>query len=677
MIGRALAGAWQSAFVRRVTGARRSTAAAQRFERFIGALQAHGYTLRPLDEVAGSPGPLGAYLRHDVRAGEIGAGLRLAELHQSLRVPGTFHLAWDVIDGSARLMAQARRFNHFDRQHVRLGLQCDPLSRWLADTRFGGDLRQVDRFALSSEFAAYLDEMLGAWRRQRGDAPALRAAHDGAWETVAALDRSFRSEFGAVSSISGRGTPLSAAFSQARQARPELVPLTPWFSPIDYLLQCDLGRLGYRCEATRFLPGGGPGPVAVFGGAGPAELREAIELRIAGGGGLVAIFPADHWEDERYGELLSPPVPGPPVVDIAESVPDATVVIPDEPFITREKHLVRFGRRCERVDKHQLAAAARHIVGGAIDRSFPHFVAWLRDEGYQFAGFDDGPLRLDERFAYLRYDVHIQDLLAAYVLADLHARMGIVGSFQIMWKFSGYEEALEPYFAKLLEFDRRYVHFGLHAAPTASWYLHDKLGGDYSRQSEAMAGEEFAEWVLDLHKAYCRDGNEAPGLREIRAGTDDTLSRIAQSFWATFGRWRSLSAHGNYLTNGFLQVCERHPEVEVLRPYFHPVAYLEKWGVSRFGFDYEVTSVGSDSVPYPRVMLEGNPEEVRRRWYRGRVAHGAGFVALLHPATWTCSQNARFFLPGSDAEEAALRPRNDHVEEHIEANAPVAAGLPA
>jgi hypothetical protein len=44
-------------------------------------------------------------------------------------------------------------------------------------------------------------------------------------------------------------------------------------------------------------------------------------------------------------------------------------------------------------------------------------------------------------------------------------------------------------------------------------------------------------------------------------------------------------------------------------------------------------------------MMEGNAEEIRRDWYRGRVGDGGGFVALLHPATWTCRHNATFFLP--------------------------------
>jgi hypothetical protein len=621
------------------------------FKQFIRSLKAHGYAPYPLDGIILSPEARRVYLRYDVRPGDLDIGLRLAKLHCRLRVPGTFHLMWDLIEGTGRLETVARRFRAFDPRYVRLGLQCDPLSRWLAQTLFGGDLGELDRFVWSPEFPSYLGEMLQAWRAEREKAPALRAIRDGAWECLVELDRSFRRALGESSSISGRGSSLSNAFSRARQARPELAAIAAWFSPIDLLVLSDLEQLGYRFEATRFAPGGGPGPVVVFGGVDIADLREALEFRIGGGGGVVAIFPVEYWKGDRYADLLPFPRTSAQIKQqMAQAVPAApdhpmAQPIPAEPFITREKHLVRLGWRCERVDKRGLAAVARSMTGGAIDLSFPRFVEWLRSEGYVFDGFENGPLRFDERRAYLRYDVHIQDLLAAYVLADLHERLGIVGSFQIMWKFSRYEEALEPYFTKLLEFDRRFVRFGLHAAPTASWYSYEKLGGDHSKQVEAVSSEDFAAWLLDLHAAYRLDGDDAPGLREIRQGTDDTLSRIAASFRATFGVWKSISAHGNYLTNGFAEVCARHPEVAELRPYFHPVDYFAKWGVARFGFDYEITALGSDSVPFPRVMLEGNSAMTRRRWYRGRVAHGAGFVALLHPATWTCSHNATFFLP--------------------------------
>lgn len=326
--------------------------------------------------------------------------------------------------------------------------------------------------------------------------------------------------------------------------------------------------------------------------------------------------------------------------------------IPDRPFITRPKHLGRFGLRCARLGKTELAAAARRRIGAAVDLTFPRFIAWLRGEGYAFAGFDPGPLHLAERNAYLRFDVHGQDLLAAYVVADWHERLGIIGSFQITWRYSRHERALEPYFAKLLEFDRRFVEFGLHAAPTATWLLNSRFGGDTAAAERSVETDEFEQWLRELAAAHARDGDEAPVLRELRRATDDTLAEIAASFKATFGEARSVSGHGNFLTNAFVRVRGRHPEVDRLQPYFFPGDYLNKWGVARFGFHHYAATHGAG------MLWEGDAAEVRRRNYRDRVASGQGFVALLHPASWTWRHNATFFLPEEEAIAAEPEPNS-------------------
>jgi hypothetical protein len=596
------------------------------------------------------------YLRYDIlpTAIDVETGLRLAAVHERLGVPAAFHLAWDAIEDHSRLRDAALRLRDFDPSCVYLGLHCDPISRWLAATRFGGDQGKLGRFVQSPQFPSYLDDMLSAWRSAGREAAPLRAVHDGSWAGLVELDRSFRRALGRSSSISGRGSPLASGFSKAREKSPELAEIATWFHAIDFLRDVELERLGYAFEATRFAADLAPGPTVLFGGGEVPRLQSSLDARIAGGGGFLAIFSAGHWGNDRYADLL-------PTSETRRSAaarpatdpvpPGAAAPLPDRPVLTNFADLIRFGPRCERVDTQQLAALARQKIGSGVDRSFPRFIAWLRAEGYSFGGFEDGPPRFGERRAYLRHDTHIQDLLAAYVLAELHERLCVVGSFQIMWKFSRYEESVEPYFVKLLEFDNRFVQFGLHAAPTATWYLTEKLGGDYTRQTKAIESEEFVLWLLELRAAYSRDKDAAPELRKLREGIDDTLSRIAASFRATFGNWKSISGHGNFLTTGFAKAAEQHPELRVLQTYFAPVPYMAKYGVARFGFDYEVTKFSADKVPFPRLMWETAPAETRRRWYFGRVEHGAGFVALLHPASWTYSHNATFFLPEEGAEE--------------------------
>lgn len=633
-----------------------SNRTAESLARFVERLQGFGYSIEALDGAYPSFDRRHVYLRYDILStvADVEIGLRLAAVHERLGVPAAFQLAWDAIEEHPRLRDIALRLRDFDPRSVQLGLHCDPLSNWLAAARFGGNQGKLSRFVQSPQFSFYLDEMLSAWRSAGRKAAPLCAVRDGAWAGLVELDRSFRRAFGRSTSISGRGSPLASRFSKAREASPELAEIAAWFHAVDFLRDVDLQQLGYEFEATRFAADLGPGPTVLFGGGELPRLQSLLEARIAGSGGFVVIFPARHWGSDRYADLL-PPAEGWRTTAIAPATqPISTGApgpLPDRPILTNFTDLIGFGPRCERVDTQQLAAIARQKIGSGVDRSFPHFIAWLRSEGYSFGGFEDGPPRFGERWAYLRHDVHIQDLLAAYVLAELHERLAVVGSFQITWRFSPDEESIEPYFVKLLEFDRRFVQFGLHAAPTATWYLREKLGGDYTRQCEAIESDEFVAWLLELRSAYSRDKDAAPELRKLREGTDDTLSRIAASFRTTFGDWKSISGHGNFLTNGFTKAAERHPELKVLQTYFAPVLYMAKYGVARFGFDYEATKFNADKVPFPRLMWETAPAETRRRWYHGRVQHGAGFVALLHPASWTYSHNATFFLPEERVED--------------------------
>ena len=631
----------------------------ERFTTFVNRLVDRGYEFRGIDRTPVDLGKRYAYLRHDVSPIDldIDVALRLAAIHRRLRLPGSIHLAWDAIEQDPRLRDSALRLSQVDPDHIRLGLMCDPISGWLARSRFASDIARLNDFVRSPDFGKFLDDLYAAWRADGENAARLRALRNGAWEYLCGVDRSFHAGFGRSAAISGRGLLLSNVFFNARRMRPELSVLDPWLNPITFLATSDLAVLGYEFEATSFPPDDHPGPSILFGGVDPAALCASLNERVSGGTGFVAIFPARYWDGDRYETLLGPAAESttPAAIPAATSAPAGC--LPDRPVLTNMADLEPFGPRCERVDTRQLAVAARQKIGGGVDLSFRAFVEWLRSEGYEFAGFEDGPPRFSERRAYLRYDVHTQDLFAAYILADLHERLGVVGSFQITWMYSRYEEAFSPYFEKLLQFDRRFVQFGLHAAPTATWYLTEKLGGDENRQHAAMADNHFAEWLCAIHAAYLRDGDDAPELQEIRAGTDAVLSRIAASFHAAFGPWKSISGHGNFLTAGFLRAQRKHPEIEVLYPYFSPVAYMEKYGVARFGFDYEVTAFGVDRVPFPRVMMEGAPEETRRRWYRGRVANGVGFIALLHPASWTYRHNATFFLPDGTAAPPVSEPQ--------------------
>jgi hypothetical protein len=127
---------------------------------------------------------------------------------------------------------------------------------------------------------------------------------DRAWRRLVDLDRSFKAKIGVGTSISGRGSALAASFERAVKARPDLGCLSGRFNPIEFLSRAPLAQLGYRREATRFERGGYPGDAVLFGGGAIDVLRPALEKRLLGGGGVLAILPAEKWTGWRLGDLL-------------------------------------------------------------------------------------------------------------------------------------------------------------------------------------------------------------------------------------------------------------------------------------------------------------------------------------------------------------------------------------
>lgn len=621
---------------RRLAGARRNgpsvverasgCAVGRRFARYLEWLAAEGYVVRPLGLEAPDLSHSNVYLRYDTSPDGLAAARLLAELHQRHRVPGTFTIAWDLLAPDAALAAAFLALRKLDPNYVQFGLLCAPLDTWLCASRCGGDRRRWVSFLDSPGFS----DLVGGLAAADGTAE-LAALRAGGERQLRAEAAAFTAAFGRYPTVAGRSSALSAAFAQARAQRPDLARLDDTFNPARFLAGLDLRGAGFGPDAAA-LPGDERvGPHIMFGGGDPELLRRDHHQRVWSGGGFVAIFPPASWLQPGFDALTMPP----PVRDDAAPEPAAAVPPPLLPILTNPIDLVPFGRRCERVGRRALAAAARQRVGGRLEAQFYRLVEWLSGEGYAFADLDREPPDFGTRRVYLRYDVHIQDLLAAYVLADLHERLGIPGSFQLSWGFSPAETQLAPFFLKFLEFDRGCVQLGLHCAPAATWFIDRRCGGNYELAQREAAEPGFAEWLRGLLAAHRRDGDGAAELIELRAAADASMTTLADSFRNHFGAWKTVSGHGNFLTNAFEQMRREEPALAPLRDYFNPVRSMQRFGVRQFGFERELTAFPDDRPDLPCVIMESNPGAVLRRQFHGRIAAGLGFLCLFHPATLT------------------------------------------
>jgi hypothetical protein len=624
-----------------------------RFARYVEWLTAEGYAFAAFGSDRPDLMPSVVYLRYDTGPDGLPAARRLAEQHQRLRVPGSFALAWDLIAANPRLAAQFLALRTFNPQFVQFGLSCAPVENFLRHRRFAGDTRRQGDFLASPAFPAFLDRLTVE------QAAVIRA---GAVDQLRTETAAFATAFGAWPTVAGRSGAWAAAFARERARRPELAWLDDVFHPVRFLAALDLGDYGFGPEAAA-LPGDDKmGPHIMFGGGDPEKVRRDHHQRVWSGRGFVAIFPPGTWIGNGFDRLtVPPPIPEPPPATTpaatapAATTPPATAPAATtspsttsaaRPVLTNLEDLVPFGRRCERLDSEALAAAARRRVGPRLEPLFRHFVAWLKGEGYVFDDLDHGPPDFGARRVYLRYDVHIQDLLPAYLLADWHRRLAIPGSFQLNWRFSAAEREIEPFFLKFREFDPRFVQIGLHCAPPATWFLEECCGGELRRAEETVAAPAFAEYLRDLLAAYRRAGDDAEALLRLRAGTETRMASLADSFRAAFGVRQTVSGHGNFLAAAFARLQAQEPATAPLYDYFNAVGWLQRCGVTRFGFARELTVFPDGPRDPPCVILEGGDQTRRRRDLHHCVEQGLGFLCLLHPATLTTDDLAALLPAG-------------------------------
>ncbi len=264
---------------------------------------------------------------------------------------------------------------------------------------------------------------------------------------------------------------------------------------------------------------------------------------------------------------------------------------------------------------------------------FEAFLERLRRTGFECRSLDRFGLEPESGPAfYFRYDVHIHDLPAAYALARLHEEHAVSSVFYITWAFSEREVQWTPYFELLQRFDRRQVAFGLHCAPTTTWLINARFEGDFRRAHEHVLGAGFVGEMLELARAQAESDEQTPALRQFFLGGSEELARIHAGFQESFGRWRTVTGHGNFLSRAFFQALRAHPELKPLAPYFNPVDFLMAFGVDKLGYAFEATRNPQIDGQICRMVFDGHPELPNRT--SEFLDGGQSFAITFHPSRW-------------------------------------------
>ena len=275
----------------------------EHFRRYIQWLYREGYDFGSCETLRLPLEKRRVYLRYDVHVRDLFGAFAVAALHEELQIPGSFQICWEHSRAEEEVSDIFLKLQLFDSRYVEFGLHCSPESRWLVADRFNGRDDGLKDFVGSGDVQRMMAEWFAAFERDGHEAAVLADARRRAEATFAEVVASFRRHFGMVKTVSGHGTPLSAAYLDAVAAEPRLSVLAPYLHPVDFLAPERIRRHGFAAELTQLPEDGLPGQRIMF--EGPLhDMAARYRERMAGAGGFVVLFHPASWTGDYFRPFL-------------------------------------------------------------------------------------------------------------------------------------------------------------------------------------------------------------------------------------------------------------------------------------------------------------------------------------------------------------------------------------
>lgn len=275
----------------------------ERFRRYVTWLDRQGYDFASCEEL---PLPLDrrrVYLRYDVHVRDLFGVFAIAALHEELQIPGSFQICWQHSRAEEEVSDIFLKLQLFDSRYVEFGLHCSPESRWIIAQRFEGRDDGLKEFVNSGEARRLMADWLAAFERDGHEAAVLADARRRAEASFAEIVASFRVYFGAVKTVSGHGTPLSAVYLDALAAEPQLSALAPYLHSVNFLAPERIRPYGFAAELTQLPEDGLAGQRIMF--EGPIEdMATRYRERMSQDGGFVVLFHPGSWTGDYFRPFL-------------------------------------------------------------------------------------------------------------------------------------------------------------------------------------------------------------------------------------------------------------------------------------------------------------------------------------------------------------------------------------
>lgn len=277
------------------------------------------------------------------------------------------------------------------------------------------------------------------------------------------------------------------------------------------------------------------------------------------------------------------------------------------------------------VDANELRQALRPYFA-ASDPAYRDLIHRIRELGYTFkrTGLYT-PDDLGKPLAFVRYDIHVKDIVGAYGVINANLDLNVPSEFHLTWELTPYERAYARDFWNLqkLTGDTDLIHFGFHTNPIRSWLVGTKFNADvYAYNEWDKSGKSTCDFTELAQTGECCLGS----YDDFVHGGEEFFYILSHRFKKYFPESRTLSGHGDI--RGLIKALHSINQAE------NPAAWQKLWSL-------EVNSFTSRKELYDKAGYVVNHKEpsltcpAKVAWLYDPIKNGE-----VLPEKWRVIENA-------------------------------------
>ena len=291
-------------------------------------------------------------------------------------------------------------------------------------------------------------------------------------------------------------------------------------------------------------------------------------------------------------------------------------------------------------DNRERALEALRPLFAHWEDDYKQLIYELQKRGYFFKDLNNYHIgQRNQKIVFIRYDIHMWDVLPALGFIYFNEKMNIPSVFYILWDHTPYQVKARNNFLLLKKYRGKLASFGFHSNPAVSALIRHKFNGDVNAFIKWSRGNNPEQYLRSL---VSEKGIPLPVFLTLIKVANYCLTQHSESFCKHFPNARTITSHGSPLGGIAIKLFNENPtKYHAIKDFFHSNSFLDAVQSHRRGWAFEATNSFGNA---PRIIYDGNGTPSLSNMLCDFMANNNSMILLLHPSKFQREMMNNFFI---------------------------------